>query len=231
MPYKTRIMALLAPLAIATLVASGCTSGTPSKAAHTQPTPTSTRSITVIPAPAAERTKQVPKGLVGKTIGKAKATLAKVGFTRVVVAGGQGVTDATKVTDVSHAGKKIAPDTKIVLTGKPQTPTSSSTGPSNGCMQDDSQCYMNGKRCATGSCVNAARGLSSGDVRHQTNNWLSRHPGYCAYGQTGAVDKCSDAPGGRQLTDTDPEFRDANGDTKAEYCARKGYSLSNCPAG
>lgn len=108
----------LAALGALLLLLTGCTGAAPTKAGDTHAERTSTTSTTVSPTPAAAATKQVPKGLVGKTMREAKAVLAKAGFDHVAIAGGHGVTDATKVTEVSHAGKRVAPDTKIVLTGK-----------------------------------------------------------------------------------------------------------------
>jgi hypothetical protein len=44
--------------------------------------------------------------------------------------------------------------------------------------------------CQTGSCLNAARGLSQQDVERERDAWLATHPGWCAAGETGAVAPC-----------------------------------------
>jgi Flp pilus assembly protein TadB len=44
--------------------------------------------------------------------------------------------------------------------------------------------------CATGGCLNAARGWSQSTVERKRDAWLRRHPGYCAVGTTGAVAPC-----------------------------------------
>jgi hypothetical protein len=44
--------------------------------------------------------------------------------------------------------------------------------------------------CRTGSCLNAARGLSQEDVERERDAWLATHPGWCAAGETGAVAPC-----------------------------------------
>ncbi|MFJ1762985.1 hypothetical protein ACIOD2_21920 [Amycolatopsis sp. NPDC088138] len=44
--------------------------------------------------------------------------------------------------------------------------------------------------CATGGCLDAARGLSQSDVKRETDAWLAKHPGWCAVGTTGAVAPC-----------------------------------------
>ncbi|MDT7805378.1 MAG: hypothetical protein QOI78_8811, partial [Actinomycetota bacterium] len=44
--------------------------------------------------------------------------------------------------------------------------------------------------CQTGSCLNAARGLTQDDVIRQRDAWLATHPGWCAAGVTGAVAPC-----------------------------------------
>jgi hypothetical protein len=49
---------------------------------------------------------------------------------------------------------------------------------------------MNGRQCATGGCVNAARGLSQSDVITQRDAYIREHPGYCPAGETGAVAPC-----------------------------------------
>ncbi len=59
----------------------------------------------------------VPTGLIGTSMSAAKPALTKAGFTHIVVAGGHGITEGTKVTEVTHAGETVPPDTKIVLTG------------------------------------------------------------------------------------------------------------------
>lgn len=48
----------------------------------------------------------------------------------------------------------------------------------------------NVKDCETGSCWNAAHGLTQEDVLRQRDEWLAKHPGWCAYGETGAVGLC-----------------------------------------
>lgn len=44
--------------------------------------------------------------------------------------------------------------------------------------------------CQTGSCLNAARGLSQEQVIRERDAWLATHPGWCAAGETGAVAPC-----------------------------------------
>jgi hypothetical protein len=48
----------------------------------------------------------------------------------------------------------------------------------------------NAKDCQTGSCLNAAHGLSQKDVIKQRDDWLAKHPGWCPAGSTGAVAPC-----------------------------------------
>ncbi|MEV6622753.1 hypothetical protein AB0M83_25870 [Amycolatopsis sp. NPDC051106] len=48
----------------------------------------------------------------------------------------------------------------------------------------------NAADCQTGSCLNAARGLSQQDVERERDAWLATHPGWCAAGETGAVAPC-----------------------------------------
>jgi hypothetical protein len=48
----------------------------------------------------------------------------------------------------------------------------------------------NAADCQTGSCLNAARGLSQQDVERERNAWLATHPGWCVAGETGAVAPC-----------------------------------------
>ncbi|WP_410635379.1 hypothetical protein [Amycolatopsis sp. cmx-4-83] len=44
--------------------------------------------------------------------------------------------------------------------------------------------------CRTGSCLNAARGLTQEQVLRDRDAWLATHPGWCAAGVTGAVAPC-----------------------------------------
>ncbi|NBH05712.1 hypothetical protein [Amycolatopsis sp. SID8362] len=44
--------------------------------------------------------------------------------------------------------------------------------------------------CQTGSCLNAARGLTQDQVLRERDAWLATHPGWCAAGETGAVAPC-----------------------------------------
>ncbi|UOX86007.1 hypothetical protein MUY14_30095 [Amycolatopsis sp. FBCC-B4732] len=44
--------------------------------------------------------------------------------------------------------------------------------------------------CRTGSCLNAARGLTQEQVLRERDAWLATHPGWCAAGVTGAVAPC-----------------------------------------
>ncbi|MEV4148057.1 hypothetical protein AB0J40_30630 [Amycolatopsis sp. NPDC049691] len=44
--------------------------------------------------------------------------------------------------------------------------------------------------CQTGSCLNAARGLTQEQVLRERDAWLATHPGWCAAGETGAVAPC-----------------------------------------
>lgn len=122
-----RITGTAVALVTMILVLAGCTSGTPSDTAHTSSAPPSTSvapTTRVIAAPVVAAAK-VPVDLVGKSMGDAKAELSKAGFSRVVVAGGSGITDTTQVTEASHAGEPVPFDTKIVLTGAAPKPSNS----------------------------------------------------------------------------------------------------------
>lgn len=217
--------------ALIAFVLVGCTGAPESRSISSlaqPPVPNST-TTTVVEAPTrvkppAPATIKVPTDLVGKTVGRAKKELAKAGFTHLVIAGGSGITDSSKVAAVSHEGEKIKASTKIVLTGAAEYSRAA-------CLRDETQCYVDGKQCATGSCVNAARGLTPGQVRSQTDEWLARHPGYCAVGETGAVAPCSGAADGGKSTESDSDLRDANGETYAEYCSRTGQPIKSCQAG
>jgi hypothetical protein len=94
------------------------------------------------------------------------------------------VTSATTVTAVATPVPSRTP--------APKTTTSSRSRAA--CVKDESQCFdpETGVKCETGSCVNAARGLTGNDVKRQTEEWLRNNPGYCAVGSTGAVAPCDD---------------------------------------
>jgi hypothetical protein len=187
-------LVLLVLFAVASIVLAGCTAGAGTSSPAATPR-TSTTSV----APSAVRTATVPNDLVGKTMGEAKAELTKAGFTNIVVAGGD-LTDDDKVTSAPEAGQTLVRTAKVRLIGA--AAVSEQQGTQDACWADATQCYMDGQQCATGSCVNAARGLSPADVQRQTQEWLSQHPGYCAYGETGGIGLCSDSS-----TSSDAGFR------------------------
>ncbi|KFU77241.1 hypothetical protein SAMN04489729_0594 [Amycolatopsis lurida] len=60
------------------------------------------------------------------------------------------------------------------------------------CREDEDQCAEPGTniKCRTGGCVNAGRGMTQRDIEKQRDEWLRRHPGWCAAGETGAVAPC-----------------------------------------
>lgn len=60
------------------------------------------------------------------------------------------------------------------------------------CLRNENECYEPGtnRQCETGSCVDAARGLTQKDKDDATQRWLKEHPGYCAVGTQGAVAPC-----------------------------------------
>jgi hypothetical protein len=60
------------------------------------------------------------------------------------------------------------------------------------CLRDENECYEPGtnRRCETGGCVDAARGITQADKDNATAKWLKEHPGYCAFGTQGAVGPC-----------------------------------------
>lgn len=60
------------------------------------------------------------------------------------------------------------------------------------CLRDENECYEPGtdRRCQTGGCVDAARGITQGEKDDATEKWLKEHPGYCAFGTQGAVGPC-----------------------------------------
>jgi hypothetical protein len=97
-------------------------------------------------------------------------------------------TVSTVVTSVTTAPAAATSTTS--RTPAPKTHTSSRSRAA--CVKDENQCFdpETGAKCETGSCVNVARGLSSDDVKRQTEEWLRNNPGYCAVGSTGAVAPC-----------------------------------------
>lgn len=68
-------------------------------------------------------TLKVPTNLVGQPLGKTKRRLAKIGFTNVVIAGGN-VTDTDTVASVPRSGEKLGPDAKLVVVGHESQPLS-----------------------------------------------------------------------------------------------------------
>lgn len=60
------------------------------------------------------------------------------------------------------------------------------------CRKDENQCYEPGtnKKCQTGGCVNAARGVTQRDGEAERDKWLRDHPGWCPAGTQGAVAPC-----------------------------------------
>lgn len=113
---KYRSLTWLIAAVVATfLLVSGCTSEpAASTSRETMRAPAGPSPSATAAAPIALLT--VPTDLVGKTLGEAKARLAKLGFRHVVIAGGD-VTDYDKVVSVSPAGNSIAPDAKVVVVG------------------------------------------------------------------------------------------------------------------
>ncbi|MBB5857748.1 hypothetical protein ACFQ05_19255 [Amycolatopsis umgeniensis] len=94
---------------------------------------------------------------------------------------------STKVTTTIVAtSTTAAPTTKA--------PTKTKAGQrGTACRKDASQCYEPGTstKCQTGGCVDAARGMTQRDIEKARDQWLRRHPGWCAAGETGAVAPCS----------------------------------------
>lgn len=114
---RTRLMSVLGPLTAAGLLvsATACCSQA-SDHAPQKPTTAHTKVETAPPTVAPVAALRVPTDLVGKTLGEAKRTLAKLGFTHLVIAGGD-VTNTDKVAFVPLAGKSVPPGTKMVIVG------------------------------------------------------------------------------------------------------------------
>lgn len=191
---------ILASALVGTITAGGVACG--SQAAHPGHKAVSRAAVQRAPSQPSKVTAttpsalMVPRDLVHKTMGVAKDELAAAGFTNVVVAGDSGgtITDSDKVISAPEAGKWLAPGAKVrLIAASPSLSASGSSAasvPSGNCATDSSACYVDGQHCETGGCVNAARGLSPGDVASQRDQWLAQHPGYCAVGQQGAVAPC-----------------------------------------
>lgn len=167
------------------------------KAARTSPT-AATASPSATHTHAKPNAKpRVPRHLVGKTMGAAKAKLARAGYSNIAVAGEHGgaIADSDKVVSAPEAGKRLRHGARIrLIAASPVVSSSSGSGSSSDagtrCQTDENDCYVDGHHCATGSCVNKARGRSPDDVARQRDQWLKRHPGYCPAGDTGAVAPC-----------------------------------------
>jgi hypothetical protein len=93
------------------------------------------------------------------------------------------------------------PTTPVTRTAIPSTTTRApSTTPHKkaakhsraACLRDENECYEPGtnRRCQTGGCVDAARGITQSEKNAATEKWLKEHPGYCAFGTQGAVGPC-----------------------------------------
>ncbi|UUV31854.1 hypothetical protein NQK81_45210 [Amycolatopsis roodepoortensis] len=88
------------------------------------------------------------------------------------------------------------PTTSVVSTSTTTTPTTSKVPAKTkgrvACRKDENHCSEPGTdtKCQTGGCVNAGRGMTQRDVEKQRDEWLRRHPGWCAAGETGAVAPC-----------------------------------------
>lgn len=166
----------------------------------------------------------VPTELVGKTLGEAKKRLADLGFTHVIVAGGD-VTDADHVVSLPLAGKTVALTDQVTLIGEPRqtsAPQEPRTAPTAGyqCRDGDEALYpvCAGHKAWVDGQVEVANCQNSGgtwDIASQS-----------------CTDPQGDAPVSPDvLHSSDPGYRDANGDTLEQACARMGYSVTNCPAG
>lgn len=126
-------LALLAPLAAAGIALAGCDGATAEH--HDSPSPHPAAKVVPKHVPSSPSTPAkapqkvtVPTNLVGTTLGKAKTKLAELGFTHVVVGGGQ-VTDADKVASVPAASKSLAPNAKVVVVGKAPAPAQPASPP------------------------------------------------------------------------------------------------------
>lgn len=118
MPRAATYRRATSALACSVLLAAGglaaCTYGSTAQA----PPPPSP----VAAAPAST----VPTNLTGRTVGEAKAALARAGFTNVVVAGGEGITDADAVTAAPEQGAHLAPTAAVrLIAAPPATPSTS----------------------------------------------------------------------------------------------------------
>lgn len=118
MNRTTRAGGVLLACGLLAAILVGCTGARPSHAAATtHPVSAPSTATKASPTPAKTTPRTVPTDVVGKSIRAAKTELAKDGFVHLVIAGGDGVTDAATVRAVSHGGQRVAPATKIVLTG------------------------------------------------------------------------------------------------------------------
>lgn len=103
---------------------------------------------------------------------------------------------ATPTTSVVSTSTSVTPTTSVVSTSTTTTPTTSKvpakTKGREACRKDENHCSEPGTdtKCQTGGCVNAGRGMTQRDVENQRDEWLRRHPGWCAAGETGAVAPC-----------------------------------------
>ncbi|MFE6612444.1 hypothetical protein [Amycolatopsis sp. NPDC057786] len=81
--------------------------------------------------------------------------------------------------------------TTVVITST-TTATPTKAKAQAACRKDEDQCYEPDRttKCQTGGCVNSGRGMTQRDVEKQRDDWLRRHPGWCAAGETGAVAPC-----------------------------------------
>ena len=101
------------------------------------------------------------------------------------------VTVTTSVTQTTTDPPSVEVTTTVVTTTT--TTATRTTGKAQAaCRQNEKHCHEPGTNteCQTGGCVNAGRGMTQRDVEKQRDEWLSRHPGWCAAGETGAVAPC-----------------------------------------
>lgn len=127
--------ALLAPIAAIGIALAACSGGDDAQATHAAPEQHQSRhahaSTSSAPATSTSAepegdttgpdTLTVPTDLTGMTLGEAKERLADLGFSNVVVAGGQ-VTNGDPVRSVPQAGKDIAADAEVVVLGETPQP-------------------------------------------------------------------------------------------------------------
>jgi hypothetical protein len=106
----------------------------------------------------------------------------------------------TVTTAIVIPPSTTAPPTTTKAAAKSATSTPKTSKPNTGsvahskaaCLKDENQCHEPGTniKCQTGGCVNAARGLTPSSSESAQQNWLRKHPGWCAVGTQGAVAPC-----------------------------------------